>query len=257
MGIWETIYRWTVQPDLYTIYEFNQLPTYLKIEHLKRIRDEWLPRRLKEHGVVGIPSEWKDVVESDLLIDNFITDVRIFCSRTRRVTYPVLNTYNTVVFESGQGLLLDENMTFYGDNTTPSNTGIYNACKRINTQFDSAYVEFCYVSRTYMTRHGAGRFVTECDKSLINSEMFDETNVTNQFQDCLRYGQLDLDNLKTRIENNILAASNLKFEYGTSLAMTHTNEHEVDYSKLRSKIIDNVYTSNSRTRDSVKVFTEF
>ena len=25
MGIWETVYRWSVQPDLYTIYEFNWL----------------------------------------------------------------------------------------------------------------------------------------------------------------------------------------------------------------------------------------
>ena len=199
MGIWETVYRWSVQPDLYTIYEFNKLPNRMKVSHLKRIRDEWLPRRLKEHGVVDVPSEWKDIVASDFLIRNFIEDVRVFCANTTRVCRPILNTYDTVVFESGQGLLLDENMTFYGDNTTPSNTGIHNACKRINTQFDSANVEFCYVTRTYMTRHGAGRFVTECDKARINPEMFDETNITNSFQDNLRYGELHIGNLKQRV----------------------------------------------------------
>ena len=257
MGIWETVYRWSVQPDLYTIYEFNKLPDILKVSHLKRIRDEWLPRRLKEHGVVDVPSEWKDIVTSDFLIQNFIEDVRIFCEKTRRVVRPILQTYDTVVFESGQGLLLDENMTFYGDNTTPSNTGIFNACKRINTQFDSANVEFCYVTRTYMTRHGAGRFVTECDKASINPKMFDETNITNPFQDNLRYGELNIDNLKLRVENNLLNATGLKFNHRASIAVTHTNEHQFDYSQLRTKIIDSVYTSDTRTRESVKIFTEF
>ena len=257
MGIWETVYRWKVQPDLYTIYEFNQLPFDSKVEHLKRIRDNWLPKRLKEHGVSDVPSEWKEIVASDFLIHNFIEDVRIFCTNTRRVVYPVLKKYDSVVFESGQGLLLDENMTFYGDNTTPSNTGIFNACKRINTQFDTANVEFCYVTRTYMTRHGAGRFLTECDKASINSSMFDETNITNLFQDNLRYGELNIDNLKLRVENNLLNASGLRFNHTASIAVTHTNEHQFDYSQLKTKIIDGVYTSDSRTRDSVQVFTEF
>ena len=257
MGIWETVYRWKVQPDLYTIYEFNQLPFDSKVEHLKRIRDNWLPKRLKEHGVSDVPSEWKEIVASDFLIHNFVEDVRIFCANTRRVVYPVLKKYDSVVFESGQGLLLDENMTFYGDNTTPSNTGIFNACKRINTQFDAANVDFCYVTRTYMTRHGAGRFLTECDKASINSSMFDETNITNPFQDNLRYGELNIDNLKLRVENNLLNASGLKFNHTASIAVTHTNEHQFDYSQLKTKIIDGVYTSDSRTRDSVQVFTEF
>ena len=257
MGIWETVYRWKVQPDLYTIYEFNQLPFDSKVEHLKRIRDNWLPKRLKEHGVSDVPSEWKEIVASDFLIHNFIEDVRIFCTNTRRVVYPVLKKYDSVVFESGQGLLLDENITFYGDNTTPSNTGIFNACKRINTQFDAANVEFCYVTRTYMTRHGAGRFLTECDKASINSSMLDETNITNPFQDNLRYGELNIDNLKLRVENNLLNASGLRFNHTASIAVTHTNEHQFDYSQLKTKIIDGVYTSDSRTRDSVQVFTEF
>lgn len=257
MGIWETVYRWSTQPDLYTIYEFNSLPQFKKVDHLKRIRDNWLPKRLKEHGISGVPAEWKDIVNSDFLIENFINDVSVFCSKTIRVCRPILQTYDTVVFESGQGLLLDENMTFYGDNTTPSITGIHNACKRINTQFNNADIEFCYVSRTYMTRHGAGQFITECDKASINSEMFDETNITNSFQDSLRYGELNIDNLKLRVENDTLNAAGLKFNYKTSLAITHTNEYQLDYSQLRTKIIGDIYTSDSRTRDSVKLFTEF
>lgn len=257
MGIWETVYRWSVQPDLYTIFEFNKLPYSVKKTHLERIRDNWVPKRLKEQGVVDIPSEWREIMYSPILIQNYIKDVSTFCNHVMRVVVPILDKYDCVVFENGQGLLLDGNNKFYGDNTTPSNTGIFNAVRRINSQFTDANVEFCYVSRTYMTRHGAGRFITECDKSVINTDMFDETNITNPFQDNLRYGQLDIDNLKTRIENNMRLASSLKFVHKTSLAMTHTNEYEIDYSRLRSKIIGDVYTSNSRTRDSVSLFTEF
>lgn len=257
MGIWETVYRYQIKPVFWTIFEFNQLPHHNKVDYLENIRDVYLPQRLKEHGVIDIPSEWKEILESPILIENYINDVAFFVRTVHRVVKPVLKNYDSVVFENGQGLLLDENFTFYGDNTTPSNTGILNSCKRINSQFDDANVEFCYVTRTYMTRHGAGRFVTECDKSLINPDMVDETNGWNQFQDNLRYGQLDIDNLKCRIENNMLNARNLNFQYKTSIAVTHTNEHQLDYSQLRTKIIGNVYTSNSRTRDSVKQFLDF
>jgi hypothetical protein len=63
--------------------------------------------------------------------------------------------------------------------------------------------------------------------------------------------------LKLRVENNLLNATGLRFEHKASIAVTHTNEYQFDYSQLRNKIIDGVYTSDSRTRESVKVFTEF
>ena len=257
MGIWETVYRYQTKPVFWTIFEFNQLPHDSKVSYLENIRDVYLPARLKEHGVTDVPAEWKEILDSPILIDNYINDVKLFVSAVTRVTRPVLKNYDSVVFENGQGLLLDGNCTFYGDNTTPSNTGIFNACRRINTQFDQANVEFCYVTRTYMTRHGAGRFITECDKDLINATMVDETNGWNEFQENLRYGQLDINNLKCRIETNMLNASDLKFQHKTSVAVTHTNEHQFDYSQLKTKIIGDVYTSDSKTRDSVKVFDQF
>lgn len=104
---------------------------------------------------------------------------------------------------------------------------------------------------------GAGRFLTECNKANINSTMLDETNITNPFQDNLRYGELNIDNLKLRVENNLLNATGLRFDCTANIAVTHTNEHQFDYSQPRTKIIDGVYTSDSRTRDSVRIFTEF
>ena len=97
-----------------------------------------------------------------------------------------------------------------------------------------------------MTRHGAGRFVTECDKSNINKDMIDQHNVTNEFQGSLRYGELIVPQLISRVSNDAQKFKDAK----VSIAMTHTNEfNNIDYDKL-SRF--NVYTSDDRTRDSIK-----
>jgi hypothetical protein len=101
-----------------------------------------------------------------------------------------------------------------------------------------------------MTRHGRGRFETECDKNLINAQMIDETNGYNPFQENLRYGELYIEGLNQRIENDMLHALALNCNYKHSVAVTHTNEYEIDYSAIRNKLI---YTSNNKTNDSVSL----
>lgn len=255
MGIWETVNRWDLKQDI-SIATFNRLPYQTKVEHLMLLRDVWLRSRLKDYGVSAIPEKWLSIVNAPGLINHFIDDVALFCSYVHFVSPLILQNYDTVVYENGQGLLLSEEMSFmYGNNTTPSNTGIYNAYNNISQTFDkNSNIEFCFVTRTYMTRHGAGKFVTECDKSYINKDMFDENNLTNEFQDQLRYGELDISQLKKRIENNLRTAESSRIPYTTTVAVTHTNEYEFDYSELRNNIINNVYVSNSKTRDSVKLF---
>ena len=145
-------------------------------------------------------------------------------------------------------------MTFYGDNTTPSNTGLANPMKVIDKVFDKANLEICYVSRTYMTRHGAGRFETECDKSLINASMIDENNPTNEFQGYLRYGELIPEQLVKRVQNDLLKNDLKRFNPTASIAITHTNEHQFDYSMLQRDFINNIYLSDRRDRESITIF---
>ena len=162
----------------------------------------------------------------------------------------LLRCYQNVVFENGQGLLLDQNQTYYGDNTTPSNTGILNPIRTINNTFDIANIEVCYVTRTYLTRHGAGKFNEECSKDSINCNMFDETNQINQFQDELRYGELDLDGLLHRVKDDLTHMSGSKFNWSASFGVTHTNEAQFDYSKLRSDFpVNNIYLYDRRDRE--------
>jgi adenylosuccinate synthase len=263
MGIWETIVRYEKQQQGYSLFHFNMLPKEAKVNYLKSIRDGYMIERLKELGVASIPLEWYSIVYSDMMIEHFINDVHFMICHTRSAKSINLSEYKNIVFENGQGLLLDKDNTFYGDNTTPTSTGWNNVARTINRNFDNSdeiNMEVCYVTRTYMTRHGVGRFETECDKALINADMFDETNVTNAFQDNLRYGELIIPNLVARTSTDFEQAklhTLFNVNMTASVAVTHTNEYEIDYSRIRDKLINNVYTSNSRTRDSVKLFTEF
>ena len=146
----------------------------------------------------------------------------------------LLNNYDTIVFENGQGLLLDQNNMEYFPHLTPSNTGIKNPARIIKevSWNDSIDIEVCYVTRSYMTRHGAGAFPTECDKDEINADMFDQTNVPNPHQDTLRYGKLDVEDLIKRCNADV---NGLGLPCEKVLAVTHTNEYFDDVYDIGTK----------------------
>jgi adenylosuccinate synthase len=254
MGIWETICRYEKKPCVFNLFEFAGLSHYTKVAYLMNIRDAYMIERLKEYGIKSVPATWKDIVYSDTLIEHFIQDVQFMVSCVRQAGYSVLKQYKNVVFENGQGLLLDQNQTLYGDNTTPSNTGVANPLKVINSTFSHADLEVCYVTRTYLTRHGAGRFEEECSKASINANMFDETNQTNQFQGGLRYGELVTDDLIGRVQKDLRHLSGSRHNWTASFGVTHTNEKQFDYSTLARNFVQNIYLSNRRDRDSVSIF---
>ena len=219
MGIWETVlrYRNTINPSFQQFYNMTKDE---QVALLKRIRDEYTSKRLLKASP-EVLQQWKDILESDNLIYNFIDDVQFLHSHVIFDYGRVLKQYDNVVFENGQGLLLDQRHVQYYDNTTPSNTGIANPHIIIEKYLPNADVEVCYVTRTYMTKHGAGNFKCECDKSEINAHIEDKTNITNPYQGTIRYGRLDVDELVERIKEDIGS-----IDYNVSLAVTHINEFE-------------------------------
>lgn len=236
-GIFETILRSkkiniTVEDLLYVdrqhIQDFNGMIGNISFDEIKKYIDERL-------AFLGIDFEecdanWKNAFDHiDDILDNFIQDVQRFFKGIEVVDDNVFDKYEGVVFEGAQGLLLDMNNAEYMPHLTPSNTGIKNPaeiitdyCKDYNKHVNTVC---CYVTRSYMTRHGAGRFDTECKKELINADMYDMTNVPNKYQDTLRYGWLDLEKLRERMLYDIkFNALNIKPEI--RLAVTHLNEFE-------------------------------
>lgn len=213
------------------------------------IRDYYLDR-LTDRGII-ISDEWMQIISNDRIFENWLEDFNFMCEKSEIVSNDeFLKKFDNIVFEAGQGLLLDQNNKEYFPHLTPSNTGIKNAKKIIERidWGDEINIETCYVSRTYLTRHGAGDFLTECDKEAINANMCDKTNVPNQFQDTLRYGFLLLRGLYCRCAKDVEEFGNVK-----SLALTHCNEYKWD-NDLLAKLFRGwrIYYSGGENRTSVR-----
>lgn len=233
-GIFETIKRYKVG-----VTDFND-----------KIREYYINLFNKLNIVLS--SEWSKLFYDDNIFVHFLDDLNFMNRHVLKISDEYfLNDYAYIVFEAGQGLLLDQNNIKYFPNLTPSNTGIKNPWNIIAgiEWNDEISVEACYVSRTYMTRHGAGRFDTECKKSDINAKIVDLTNVPNPHQDSIRYGRLDLNSLKDRIETDLDG-----IDINKSIAITHCNEYQVERKELE-RIFDGfkIYISDGITRNDVCV----
>jgi adenylosuccinate synthase len=92
------------------------------------------------------------------------------------------------VFEGAQGLLLDQDRKEFWPHVTHSNTGMKNV-RLLCAQAGITEIETYYVSRTYLTRHGAGPLPDEDD----TMDYEDDTNRVHPYQGRLRFAALDSD----------------------------------------------------------------
>ena len=162
----------------------------------------------------------------------------------------LLNCYDVIIFEGGQGLALDmDNMADF-PHLTPSNTG----CKKmipfiIGTLGEDTPVELYYVTRSYLTRHGNGPMPDGyLDYSMIEQDM---TNHPNPWQGTLRLagftsksiadmiGRIYKDKSETYGMDNVVC----------NLVVTHTNE--VAEIEIPTDIFDNVFYSKSKSCTSL------
>ncbi len=97
------------------------------------------------------------------------------------------------VFEGAQGLLLDQNNKEFFPNVTHSNTGMKNV-RKLCAMAGITEIDTYYVSRTYLTRHGAGKLPGEDPRLRYE----DNTNVPHPYQGEMRFAPLDYKALQKR-----------------------------------------------------------
>ena len=196
-GIWETVLRY-MRGYGAAFSAFAAMDRDDRISYLRRLRDGYFVKRLAELGA-GTP----EFFLSDDLLFHFEEDCE-----TMRILCPVrgedyFGSFKTVLFENAQGLLLDGNIRGQEEVTTPSTTGIGRVFHTIERVFSGAEVEVCYVTRSYLTRHGDGIMENELKgediKRLLPGVRADLTNVENRYQGALRYGLADAGLLAERI----------------------------------------------------------
>lgn len=200
------------------------------VKRLQEIRAVYLPKRLQELGLTKASlGEYRELLESNTVLENVATEI------IRNLTYvqPVRKNetlflqYERIIFENGQGLLLDAENETFAPHVTASRTGLHNPCaflKRYGLSLD----EVIYVTRSYVTRHGAGPLPYECMAEDLGLGEPDRTNVKNPWQGSLRFAKHGtLEEFVSAVEKDLQVCE----EYGMSLPVrglmvTHLNETE-------------------------------
>ena len=114
----------------------------------------------------------------------------------------IMYTFNDVIFEGSQGILLDQRFGIM-PHCTPSNTTSQNIWNLITPDSVTTY----YVCRPYITRHGNGPFCT--NTKVIEVE--DPNNQFNDFQKSFRGCEFDIELLKHSLRiDSIFNKSNEK-----------------------------------------------
>ena len=119
--------------------------------------------------------------------------------------------------ESAQGLLLDAERGFK-PYTTPCEIFPHNENELLNPFFDieKSRVEVYLVTRTYITRHGAGYEPKQILKNHLNLDIF-EANKNNKYQGDFKTGLLDFEILNKGIQRHCLDNYNVDY----NLVVTH------------------------------------
>lgn len=172
---------------------------------LREIRDHYFPSRMMEYGFE--PSvAWAKlkaiVPDLDALDEHFMDDFVFMMNHVQFKDYN-LDMYDTVICECAQGIGLDKRRESMYPHVTASDTTsetpmvLLAVLKgRLARHMD---IEICYITRAYLTRHGVGPLENECNKEDINPAIEDQTNVANEYQGTIRYGEFDIEQFKWRI----------------------------------------------------------
>ena len=233
-GLFEAVKR-SENPN-YRIIASDLLDTYNLYQKLKEIEKVY-------------PAPNDDVYN----LHNFMTAVNYIVSKCKIEEFEdVTKRYDRIIFEGGQGLMLDQTNKDCFPHLTPSSTGNYfisEDIKRIGV-----VPELFYVSRSYLTRHGAGPLSGECSKEDINPEITDATNLENEWQGKLRFGKIDTESMNKRIIKDASyydrKTINLVFTQ-----LNYTNNKLETISGRKDIIVpwaDNIYVSDQK--DKMEIF---
>lgn len=193
---------------------------------LQAFRLFYVTERLYEHGVAVLTDEEYYRIQNNKILDNYLTQLTAMLNYCTICDDNILRRYDRLVFEGAQGLLLDQDYLPFEPHLTSSKTGSATPKKMLLRKgLAEEDIEFCYVTRSYFTRHGAGPFPSECDASnIFKKERIEKHNVENEFQGKFRYGYFDRKLFLTAVDGD-----NKNMIYGfpnsrMSIAVTHLDE---------------------------------
>lgn len=236
VGLHETVLR--SDNKRYTLRAIDLLNPDTLYKKLSYISTEWFPQRLKDLNL-----------ECTIDIDSitFFQNCRDFTTLVNISPVQILmRLYDTIIFEGSQGLRLDQDSDEY-PHVTHAHTGLHNVLPYLKYANGNDSIELVYVTRTYLTRHGAGDF--EEDKSVLPVDK-DLTNVDNEFQGSIKYGKLNIDTMNKDIRKDTASLTKM---YTTTLAVTHYSDSVEDKNLVSALYfglpMDDIIVSTGRTAE--------
>ncbi len=207
VGFNETIER-NLRPEFRLDVAMLRAPARVR-ERLEAIRIAYLPERLATLGLEP-ESRARELLQSPQLPAAFLEACTRFLQRVEVVSdAQALGSFEHVVFEGAQGLLLDEDHPWF-PHVTRSKTGLKNVVSLMR-EAGLLNLKAVYATRWYMTRHGAGPFPSEVAVK-PSAAIVDRTNLPNPWQGSLRFGLLDVEGLRGAIGTDLGHAKDLEVE---------------------------------------------
>ncbi len=192
MGINEAVQRTAHKDYQFSVGELLTKTEEELLEKLRNIRSRYTRKRLEELHISSIIGPYLELLTSDYVLEkeamtmvenrryvDVVSDMKSF-----------FGGYEQLIFEGAQGLLLDDLYEKYAPHLTPSRTGCHNPLAFLR---EHGLLEekptITYVTRSYVTRHGAGPLPYEITDFDCRANWTDFTNVPNPWQGTLRYAR--------------------------------------------------------------------
>ena len=185
----------------------EELATWTKqdlLDRLKQIRKEYTERRakilgiqapdssksMKQSNLMNFSNPYYEMLQNETVLENFVVEVKenVKLLTLVDVDRKWLEEFQNLIFETGQGLLLDQDNETYAPHLTSSKTGIHNPAVFLEKR-GLSLEEAIYVTRPYITRHGNGPLPCEVERSELPGVGEDLTNQPNEWQGTLRYAK--------------------------------------------------------------------
>ena len=246
LGINETVTRHEVLP-LY-VHELVRLSAMKLAERLKSIHKDWVPARLEKLGIQTIAPEFQWIQDKVNYLK--MAHELMFASSYMRTDLPkAIESGENVVLEGAQGLMLDEFMGSF-PHVTRSITGLPYALVAAK-ELGLKKVKPIYVTRSYMTRHGAGYFPYAGRD--FGGKPVDLTNVDNQWQGSIRFAPLDVQEFKRFVENDLDRAKFVAQALGVEIEAPSIAVTCLDQIENQVSVVDYVYGNSSTGELSMPV----
>ena len=218
---------------------------------------DFINKEVLQAKLLGISNYYRKLAEKLDILEGYNNQIlsqeetffNLIDSNLFNVTdYDMLLSYETLIFEGSQGIMLDKDHGIF-PNVTYANTTSKNAieiCNKFNL-----VPNVNYITRCYQTRHGNGWMSNTSPVTLCNNE--EEINVVNRWQGEFKSSELDYELLNYALRIDSLY-NNKSTKSLVITCLDQLPEFKFEYDKL-NRYFRTIYNSYSPESTKIKLLT--